>query len=202
VTEYDVTPAVARRAVRLLQTEGLVVGRQGAPAYVRGPVRRSILARLPDPDNPGSYKATSTTELADEDIAARLRIAVGAPVVRTDYRYRDADRPSHVMTSWEPMDIVGKSAMALPELGPHAGIGIEARMALLDITIGAVTEDVGARPATAHESRTLGIPTNATVLTIERTHFDADSRPVETADIATAAETNRLRYQRPPRAPE
>jgi GntR family transcriptional regulator len=198
VAEYDVTPAVARRAVRLLQAEGLALGRQGAPAYVRGPIRRQSLPRFPTPEPRGPGKATSTTELAGEDIAVRLGIDPGDPVIRSDYQFPGTGQTAHLLTSWEPMAIVGKSAVALPELGPHAGIGVVARMAILDVTIDHITEDVGARTSTARESRLLSLAPNATVLVVERTHFDTDDRPVETADIVMAAEGWRIRYELPP----
>lgn len=87
VSEYDVTPAVARQAVRLLQTEGLVIGRQGAPAHVRGPINRTPPKRHPTPADSVSHKATSTTELADTAIAERLGIDVGDPLIRSDHQY-------------------------------------------------------------------------------------------------------------------
>ncbi|MYW06075.1 GntR family transcriptional regulator [Streptomyces sp. SID3343] len=186
VAEYDVTPAVARR------------GRQGAPAYVRGPIPRQPFRRFPTPEASEPGKATSTTELARGDIATRLRIEPGETVIRTDYQFRGTGQPERLLTSCEPMAVVGKSAVVLPESGPHAGIGVIARLAILDVTIDHITEDVGARTSTARESRILGLAQNATVLVVERTHFDTNHRPVETADIVTAAERWRLRRELPP----
>jgi len=195
VAEYDVTPAVARRAVRLLQTEGLVRCRQGAPAHVRGPIDRAPLKRHPSPDDSLSYRATSTTELADGALAARLAIDIGDPLVRSDYQYPETGHPARVLTSWEPMSLTGTSAAALPESGPHAGLGVIARMALVDIRVVRATEDVSTRTATARESRILGLTANAAVLVVERTHFADDGRPVETANIVLPAEAWTVRYE-------
>jgi GntR family transcriptional regulator len=53
---------------------------------------------------------------------------------------------------------------------------------------------VGSRPATSPESGRLGCSPGQCVTVIERTHYDADDRPVETSDIVVRADRWRLEY--------
>jgi GntR family transcriptional regulator len=196
---YGVTPNVAQRAVRLLMSEGLVTGRQGGGTCVRVRAEGGLLARTPvsHPDEL-PYKATSTTETAPGTVATRLHLDGAALVMRTDYEYADdAGRRIRLMSSWEPLALVGSSAVVLPEAGSHKGIGVVARMALLAVTVTGVREHVSARLATPRERQKLGLTPNSTVLLVERTHYDDTGRPVETADLVTPAEGWRIGYDLP-----
>lgn len=196
--EYDVSPSVGARAYQLLASEGLITARQGAGTYVRGPQDSLTLIRRHrvDPEgspfaadaaaqgSTGTWSPESTTARATDDVAERLDITPGAPVMRTDYVYRIDDQAVQLATSWEPLAITGDSLIALPELGPYAGIGVAARMHAIGIAVALPTEVVRARMCTRAEAQQLGITPGVAVLAITRTYYDQDTgRPVETADI-------------------
>ncbi|MEV4611281.1 UTRA domain-containing protein [Kitasatospora sp. NPDC049258] len=129
-------------------------------------------------------RTESSTARADAAIAARLGVAVGDPVVHTGYVHLADGVPVQLTDSWEPMSVTGNSLIVLPEAGPHGGIGIADRMAVIGIEVGLPVERVSARQATRQEAQKLAAQPGVVVLAVERTHYDqATGRPVETADI-------------------
>jgi DNA-binding GntR family transcriptional regulator len=196
--QYGVSPSVGARAYSVLVQEGLVISRHGAGHYVRGQETPELLVRRHRPrseDSPfaqgaaeqgavGTWRHESATAVADAQVADRLSIREGDPVMRTEYVYLVDDSPVQLATSWEPIAVTGQSMIVLPEAGPYAGIGVAARMRVIGIDVGEPVERVRARGATRAEAQALGITPAAPVLFIERTYYDqATGRPVETADI-------------------
>lgn len=198
IKEYGGSNSVATGAYKVLVDDGLVVSRHGAGHYVRGRETPDLLVRQHrrrSEDSPfaqgaaeqgavGTWRHESTTEQASETVAARLGIAAGDAVMHTSYTYLADDRPVQVAESWEPLALTGQSLIALPEVGPYAGVGVAARMRVLGIEVGDPVERVRARMATRQEAQALGMTPPGPVLDIERTYYDqATGRPVETADI-------------------
>ncbi|BCK68829.1 hypothetical protein Srufu_027820 [Streptomyces libani subsp. rufus] len=99
-------------------------------------------------------------------------------------------------TSWEPLEVTGRTPVMLPEEGPLAGRGVVERMAAIDVVVDNVVEEVGARPSLAEEAMTLGGVPGHAVLVVSRTYF-AGGRPVETADVVTLADRYRVAYHLP-----
>lgn len=197
-SEFGVGENVIRRAQELLIGQGVLEGRAGSGTYVRAPVERRVLLRTPLPglesgpsrSGPapagftGTWEADSTAKVeAPLTIAARLGLAAGDLCVRTVYEFLTDRQPVMLSTSWEPMAITGGTVVVLPEGGPLAGRGVVARMAHLGITVTRAVE----RPRPVHvdrdQAQLLGIAAGSQATLIERTHYDADGRPVETADI-------------------
>ncbi|MGW1324777.1 GntR family transcriptional regulator [Streptomyces antibioticus] len=196
--QWGGSSSLATAAYRVLVDEGLVVSRQGAGHYVRSQQTPEILVRRHQrrsEDSPfaegaarqgavGTWQHDSTTEQASATVAARLGIQPGAPVMHTSYVYLADDQPVQTAESWEPLALTGSSLIALPEVGPYAGVGVAARMRVLSIEVGDPVERVRARQATRAEAQALGMTPPGPVLAIERTYYDqATGQPVETADI-------------------
>lgn len=196
--QHGVAPSVAGRAYQVLVQEGLVISRHGAGHYVRGADTPNVLVRRHQKeaaDSPfatstarqgsvGSWRHESATATAEASLAKRLGIPERAAVMRTEYVYIADEQPVQLATSWEPLAVTGQSAVVLPEAGPHAGIGVAARMGLLGIQVGDPVEIVRARAVSRAEAQVLGMSPQAPVLAIERTYYDqASGRAVETADI-------------------
>ena len=198
IQQYGGSNSVASRAYKLLVDDGLVVSRHGAGHYVRGTEAPELLVRRHrkrSEDSPfaqgaaeqgsvGTWRHESTTEQASEAVAARLGIEPGAAVMHTSYVYLADELPVQLAESWEPLALTGQSLIALPEVGPYAGVGVAARMRVISIEVGDPVEQVRARMATRTEAQTLGMTPPGPVLAIERTYYDqVAGRPVETADI-------------------
>ncbi|MET7914475.1 GntR family transcriptional regulator, partial [Streptomyces avermitilis] len=196
--QYGGSNSVATGAYKLLVDDGLVVSRHGAGHYVRRHDTPELLVRRHrkrSEDSPfaegaaeqgsvGTWRHESVTEHASETVALRLGIEAGAAVMHTSYTYLADDQPVQLAESWEPMDLTGSSLVALPEVGPYAGVGVAARMRVLSIEVGEPVERVRSRMATRQEAQALGMTPPGPVLVIERTYYDqATGRAVETADI-------------------
>ena len=216
--EHGVSNSVVQRAYAVLVEEGLVISRNGAGHYVRARALPDRLVRrqraAPGEGSPtaavlaqqgvaAGWRAESRTATATEEVARRLEVAPGDPVMHTSYVYAAEETPTYLAESWEPMAVTGHTVVVLPEAGPHAGIGVADRMAVIGIDVGQPVEIVTARPMTRAEAQTLGAAPGGWVLAIERTYYNqATGVPVETADIVLPSGRWASQYgERPPRRP-
>ncbi|GAA2205764.1 GntR family transcriptional regulator [Nonomuraea monospora] len=209
--EYKAAPGVIQQATRILIREALLLSRPGAGMFVRARPERRPLVRswyqdrlaqqLEEQGRQGTRSYASDTMQAPPEI--RERLGLGTPdghhhdVMRTAYTFASDDEgPWMLVTSWEPLSITKGTAIAFPEAGPHAGLGIPHRMAAVDITVDSWQEEVSARPASPEEARQLGIGAGAVVVAIERAYHAGD-QVVEVADIIVPAESTKLLYNGP-----
>ena len=212
MAEYSVSRTVAKWAISVLKGEGLVEGRRGSGTYVRE-VRRLVRhshgrdqrATL-GPTSPfardaarvgqrGSWDHHSRHDVADLDVARRLAIVPGAPIMSTHYVFQADGEPIQMSHSREPLAITGGTPIEWPEDGPV--IGVVARMDHIGLRITESVERVTARPARPEEIETLQLPVRGTqILVVERTYY-ADGVPVETADIVFPGDRYELVYRLP-----
>jgi DNA-binding GntR family transcriptional regulator len=209
--EYGVSDTVALEARKVLMAEGLVEGRSGSGTYVRErPVPRRVARsgyrpaggatpfrqEQADDDARGTWESRSEQVEASGAVAERLGIKPGDRVMCTRYVFREAGEAVMLSTSWEPLDLTGRTPVMLPEEGPLGGMGVVERMAAIDVVVDNVTEEVGARPGLAEELLALGGVPGHVVLVIQRT-FYASGRAVETADVVVPADRYRVAYHLP-----
>ncbi|AZM75770.1 GntR family transcriptional regulator [Streptomyces sp. G3] len=211
--EYGVSDTVALEARKVLMAEGLVEGRSGSGTYVRErPVPRRVARsgyrpaggatpfrqEQADADARGTWESRSEQAEASGAVAERLGIEPGDRVMCTRYVFREAGEAVMLSTSWEPLDLTGRTPVMLPEEGPLGGMGVVERMAAIDVVVDNVTEEVGARPGLAEELLALGGVPGHVVLVVQRT-FYASGRAVETADVVVPADRYRVAYHLPVR---
>lgn len=211
--EYGVSDTVALEARKVLMAEGLVEGRSGSGTYVRErPVPRRIARsgyRPASGASPfrqeqaedgvrGTWESSTDRDAVAPEIATRLGIQPGDQAMRTRYVFRDAGEPMMLSTSWEPLEVTGRTPVMLPEEGPLGGSGVVERMAAIGIVVDNVVEEVGARPGLAEELLTLGGVPGHVVMVLERTYY-ASGRAVETADMVVPADRYRVAYHLPVR---
>jgi len=169
-----------RRAMQHLVDKGLVVRRRGIGTRVVQPkVRRPLeLTSLHEDllrtgQDPTTQVRSFENVEADAELAERLGVAEGSPVVKV-VRLRSArQQPIAKMTNFLPATIVDFDAEALEERGLYAllrGSGI---------VLHSAAQVVGARTATAAEARLLGEPRGAALLTMQRQTFDDHGAVVE-----------------------
>jgi GntR family transcriptional regulator len=193
---------VIRYALAALRNEGLIEGRQGSGNYVaqqRRVVREGQgrdQRRQPGSTSPfardaervgarGDWEHASQRDTATEQVAARLGIEPGDPVMVTRYRFLADDVPMQLSTSWEPLCITAGTDVELPEQG--AAVGVVARMDHIGVHIDECSERVITRAAQPEEVAALKLPLRGPhVLVIERTYCAAGRR-VETADIVLSS---------------
>ncbi|MEU6057758.1 GntR family transcriptional regulator [Streptomyces sp. NPDC047097] len=200
--EYGVGQSVAQRAMERLVIQGLLEGRAGSGTYVRRPRERLRMVRsrhrehrggspfrsdMHEQGKTGTWECHSTARVpAPDHIAERLAISPGDPTVFTRYEFLADGQPVQLSESWEPMAITGETPVVLPEMGPLAGAGVVERMRSIGITIDLAVEVPRPARASQRTANLLGIGTGDLVTEIERTYYDTDGRPVETADITVA----------------
>lgn len=211
--DYGVSDTVALEARKVLMAEGFVEGRSGSGTYVRERPEPRAIARSgyrpsqgpssfrqeqADENWKGTWESVSLQETAGPAIAARLRIRSEDRVMCTRYLFRSEGEPMMLSTSWEPLEITGRTPVMLPEEGPLGGRGVVERMAAIDVVVDNVVEEVTSRPGLAAETAELGGVPGHAVLVVSRTFFASD-RPVETADLVIPADRYRVAYHLPVR---
>lgn len=210
--QHQLNKTSVRGALDLLQAEGLIERRRGSGTYVkqrsrltRRAMSRDIRAPRPPSTSPFARDVTAAgmtprwdhqserTE-ASPAIAERLGVEVGAPVMRTQYRYFADDEPIQLADSFEPLAITEGTPVELPEDG--AAVGVVARMDLIGVNPTRMVEEVTDRSATPEEAEALSLDPRGSlsVLAIERTYY-AGETPVETCDIVFPARRYRVIYE-------
>jgi DNA-binding GntR family transcriptional regulator len=194
---YQVSDRTAYEATRVLMREGLIHSRPGAPTLVRerpaavrmvrswyrdAPAGSPWHADMAAQGRTGTWEAHSQPVPAPPSIAERLRIAAGERTMRTQYVFLADGQPTYLSTSWEPLAITLGTDIMLPEQGPHAGIGVANRMALIGHAPDQAVEELVPRTLTGPEAARLGLRAGIPVILIERTYWH-DDLPLETADI-------------------
>ena len=169
-----------RRAMQELVNKGLLVRRRGiGTQVVHGPVTRKVeLTSLYDDlhrsgQHPATQLLSHEIRPADDVVADRLSVAEGASVLHLR-RLRLSDGvPLAVMENYLPEEYADLTADALASRGLYQLLrarGTQIRVA---------QQRIGARAATAEESRLLEIKRNGPVLTMDRTAYDTFGKAVE-----------------------
>ncbi|MFD9716732.1 GntR family transcriptional regulator [Streptomyces sp. NPDC059076] len=200
--EYGVGQSVAQRAMERLIIEGLLEGRAGSGTYVRRPRERLRMVRsrhrerrggspfradMREHGRAGGWESRSEARTpAPDHIAERLAIDPGEPCVLTRYEFLADGLPVQLSESWEPMAITGDTPIVLPEMGPLAGAGVVDRMRSIGVDVETAVEVPRPARATQEQANLLGISVGDLITIIERTYYDAQGRPVETADVVVA----------------
>lgn len=203
---YGVGRNVTQRAVDQLIAEGLLEGRAGSGTYVRVPRERlrmvrsrhgaHSLAALKERGRAGAWDAHSEVRVAAPPaIAERLAIGPGDLCVRTRYEFLADGQPVQLSNSWEPMAITAGTPVMLPEKGPLAGKGVVERLRSVGVDVERVVELPRPARATREQANLLGIGVGDLVLRIERTLYDVDGRPVETADMVIPDVRREVAYE-------
>jgi len=209
---YGVSRTVAKYAINVLKGEGLVEGRRGSGVYVRE-IRRLVresharnMRTQPGSTSPfqrdaalmgqqGGWEHESAHEVASLEVAQRLGIDVGAPVMVTRYRFLADGEPIQLSTSYEPLALTGGTPVEWPEDG--AAVGVVARFDRIGIRIDRSTQREPAPAARPEEIEALGLSLRgAYVLVVRRTYY-AGELAVETADIVFPGDRYDLVYRFP-----
>jgi DNA-binding GntR family transcriptional regulator len=174
-----VSRPTARQALQDLVDRGLLVRKRGVGTRVApAQIRRSVdLTSLYD-DLVKAGRTVETRVLGHDpvavptDVAEALGVAEGDPVVRLR-RLRLADgQPLAVMANFVPAGLA-------PEREELERMGLYAALRARGVQPRAARQRIGARIATAAESRLLEEPSRAAVLTMERTAFDSLGQAIE-----------------------
>ncbi|MEI5527918.1 GntR family transcriptional regulator [Streptomyces brasiliscabiei] len=211
--EYGVGRNVTQRAMERLIIEGILEGRAGSGTYVRAPRERLRMIRsryrehrggspfradMKEQGRRGTWESHSQARIpARERVAERLAVDPGAPCVVTRYEFLADGQSVQLSESWEPMAITDGTPVVLPEMGPLAGMGVVERMRSIGVVIETAVEVPRPGRATQEEANLLGVGVGELLTRIERTYYDSDGRPVETADITVPDVHGAIAYEFP-----
>lgn len=211
-TRYDVTPDVARRAVEILRSEGLLVTRQGSGTYARTFAR--ITRRSPDrlsTEQWGAGRSIQGSDYADRNyrvetvvqevpadvqVAQSLGVEPDSAVLSRKRRHFIDDRAVQLSESLLPLDIVRGTQIAYTDVGPGGTYG---RLAELGHAPTHFVERVIARAPRPHEVEALQLSTSVGVIVLEVTRFayTATDRCVEVNRMVLDATAYDLEYAFP-----
>lgn len=204
---FGASRIAVRRALDLLESEGLIDRVQGGRATVRlyDPlVRRSALHYRTNPGMPFAEEALKTErtptydydtapERAGLETARRLQISVGDEVMRTRYVSYVNGEPIQIVTSYEPLALTRGTPIEHPEQGPLMAAGIVDRFTSIGFRPSNVTERLHARMPRPSEAEQLRLRPGIPVIVAVRVCY-AGERPIETADLLFAGNQFKLEY--------
>lgn len=208
---FGVSVTTTQRALRELKDEGLVEGRMGKGTFVRE--KRRIFVHSASYVAPtesgrwawgeeaerhgmvGSQRMKPVREVpADAEVADRLGLEVGAPVVlRARVMLLDGE-PVELTDSYYPAELVRGTPLAGQK---RVKGGSPAALAAIGHAAVEYQEKVRATPPTAAEAKELQLSGGISLLRIARTYFDHDGTAVEACFMAINGDRIELNYRLP-----
>ncbi|OIJ95963.1 GntR family transcriptional regulator [Streptomyces monashensis] len=182
--QYKVSTATLRRALGVLQSEGLVEKIHGKGNFIRRPLRKITYVggwgtldprTAADADLRVTIRTTAIG--ARGDLTALLRVPIGSPLTEFLCLSYEGDSPHSLARIYVPHDLASPAV-----LGDRFTRGrAEASFPVLNPPPAEVRETVSARLPTPDEASTLRINSASAVLAITRVAADTAGRAVEAA---------------------
>jgi len=213
--QYGTSRPTVRRALAVLKAEGLVVSEQGRGAFVRPKPHVRLLVTgasyrkhralglpgfnaqaLEQGQRPEQRIRVVATVSATAEVALRLDVDEGAPVVLRSRTFLLEGEPVALCDSYYPADMATGTAIEQPRRirgGVYAII--EDPAGPIRRQIAWSVDDLVARMPTHEEAVELRLPPGVPVIRVLRTVFDSADRPVEVQDSVVAANRHEFRYE-------
>lgn len=201
-TTHGVNIKTVRQAVRMLEAEGLVtpvrrrgtvirprvaMKRLGTDRYAKSKWKSGLVAFAADreatgrPWTPGDQTNEVRKVEADAEVAEALGLKPGDPVYERARLVKEADIPTHTLTSYyRPEDVAG-TILVDPTPGPAGRGGGFAILTERGLEPDTITETIRARMPSPDETELLQLPAGEPVMVLHRTTFTSSGRPVEFA---------------------
>lgn len=205
---YDVNVNTVRKAVSVLEAEGLVtpVRRRGTVVRARPPMKRlgveryakskwkfGLVAFAADREASGQTwnRDDQTNQVrkveADTEVAKALNVEAGSPVYERARLVKQDGQPTHTLTSYYRPEHVENTPIVDPKPGTATPGGGFAVLTLQGLEPDNMTEAFHARMPTPAEIEELELPAGEPVMVLKRTTRTADGTPVEYARGVHAA---------------
>ena len=220
--EYNVSLLTLRRALDVLEMEGLIEKRHGHGNFVR--TRRRRMRRSTDRYQwekdrallteaerraPGVverdtglahedliFDAQFDSTEADDDLADAFGVPVGTPLLRRSYRQqsREEDASLVLSTSYLVRDRIASNPDLLSAANEPWPGGTPHQLYTVGIEIDRIIDEVTARPPSADEADALGIEAGVALIVLRKTSIDTTGQVVEVADVLMAGDRTQLVY--------
>ncbi|MGW4562673.1 GntR family transcriptional regulator [Streptomyces sp. NPDC004561] len=184
---YKVSTVTLRRALAVLQGEGLVEKIHGKGNFVRRPPRKIVYVGgwgTLDPwtaaEAARRVTVRTTTVPADSHLTTLLKVPTGSPLTEFFCVSHEGESARGLARIYIPHDLVPAGVLD----GEPSWQETALRLAVLGSPPATVRETVCARPPTPDEASTLRTGSSTAVLAIKRVATDAAGRVVEAALLA------------------
>ena len=212
---YSTSRPTVRRALALLKAEGLVISEQGRGAFVRPkPHVRLLLsgenfrrhrsagvsgfnAQVAEQGQAAEQRLLDVGRVAaPDDVAERLRVDGGAPVVARRRLFLVNGEPVALCDSYYPADVADGTALAEPERIAGGAYGlIEDPAGPIARRLKRSIDDLECRMPTPEEVDALELDLGVPVVRVLRTVYDSEGAAVEVQETVAAADKHQFRYE-------
>jgi GntR family transcriptional regulator len=191
--QYEASRNTVRLAIALLTNQGLVESRQGLGTFVHEAAKpfTALLSRVktapdeqhasaglpvvsPVADDSEMVRLVVETGEADPEVAEKLGIRAGDPVVIRHSQYYIGDVPWQLISSYYPSDLAGGTA--LQQAGAIEGGSIR-MLAELGHPQQGFVDEIGSRMPDGREFAFFRLASGTPVVVVNRTSYSAD-RPI------------------------
>jgi GntR family transcriptional regulator len=213
--QYRTSRPTVRRALAVLKAEGLLSSEQGRGAFVRPKPHVRLLVTgasyrkhralglpgfnaqaLEQGQRPEQRIRSVATIGASAEIAIRLNVDEGSPVVVRRRVFLLEGQPAALCDSYYPADMASGTALEQPgRIRGGVYAVIEDADGPIRRQIARSVDDLVARMPTHEEAVELRLPPGVPVVRVLRTVFDSTNRPVEVQDSVAAADRHEFRYE-------
>lgn len=199
VAEFGISRPTIVRALSALRQDGWVDTQQGKGSFVRG---RPALAdaertrpahdvmELPETELSGQL-VQAGVKLAPRHITALLGLDTGARAFVRQRLLTDDGEPVELVSAWLPLELAQGTGMASADLLDES---IRQHLAARKkIRLDHAVEHITARHPSGEEAELLGIASDAPVLSVIVTAYDATGRPIQVSDLVLPGQRHEIR---------
>ncbi|AJT65485.2 hypothetical protein T261_3822 [Streptomyces lydicus] len=225
VETYRRSAPTVRRALDVLQAEGLIEKQHGRGTFVRRPRTPAVRTNLRHQWEKGRareplaerartgatehdtglkagdlvFHAAYRTIEADEDLAAAFRLPEGTALLERTYRTRYAaeSAPFNLVTSYLVHDLIAPNPDILDEAKEPWPGGSQSQLHSVGIELDRIEERVTARPPTPEEAEELELPPGTSVLVLRKTSIDTRDRVVDVSDVILPGDRTEMLFTTP-----
>jgi len=199
VSEFGISRPTIVRALSALRQDGWIDTQQGKGSFVRG---RPALAdaertrpahdvmELPETELSGQL-VQAGVKLAPRHITALLGLDAGARAFVRQRLLTDGGEPVELVSAWLPLELAQGTGLASADLlGESVRQHLAARK---KIRLDHAVEHITARHPSGEEAELLGIASDAPVLSVIVTAYDATGRPIQVSDLVLPGQRHEIR---------
>jgi len=199
VSEFGISRPTIVRALSALRQDGWIDTQQGKGSFVRG---RPALAdaertrpahdvmELPETELTGQL-VQAGVKLAPRHITALLGLDAGARAFVRQRLLTDDGEAVELVSAWLPLELAQGTGLASADLLSES---IRQHLAARKkIRLDHAVEHITARHPSGEEAELLGIASDAPVLSVIVTAYDATGRPIQVSDLVLPGQRHEIR---------
>lgn len=199
VDEFGVSRPTIVKALSTLRQDGWIDTQQGKGSFVRG---RPALAGAERTRPAETILELPEIELAGELVQAGVKVAppyvrtllglteAGAKAFLRQRLLSDESGPVELASVWLPLELASGTGLASPDLlGESIRHHVETKKR---VRFDHAVERISARKPVGEESGLLGVAPDAPVLNVIVTAYDANTRPLQVADLVLPGDRHEI----------